>query len=179
MSALPSIGKSETSSWRSDARTPLMSTVLYACSAPFPMSCASTRGGLWARSVSNTFHSPAGLPSNRVPTWNSEGRVSGESLSKVHTRVVLSSEDPAAATAIMGMIMRRIRWASLIMPIARSLLPSRDGRTFQMEENCSCFAPWIAPIDRSPCRRDRFRRRARCVLRDIEPHGSWGRASAP
>ena len=42
ISALPSIGKSETSSSRSDALIPLMNTVSYACSAPFPKSCAST-----------------------------------------------------------------------------------------------------------------------------------------
>src|SRR5438093_1639091 len=63
------------------------------------MSCAKTCGGLFARSVLRIFHSPAGRPSNSVPTTKPFGRVPGRSASKFQVRIESSAKVDTASTA--------------------------------------------------------------------------------
>src|SRR2546425_6593915 len=63
------------------------------------MSCAKTCGGLFARSVLRTFHSPAGRPSTSVPTTKFFGRVPGRSASKVQVRIESSAAADTLTTA--------------------------------------------------------------------------------
>src|SRR5438445_13462959 len=63
------------------------------------MSCAKTCGALFGRSVLRIFHSPAGRPSNSVPTTKPFGIAPGGSPSKFHMRVESSAKVDTASTA--------------------------------------------------------------------------------
>src|SRR5437867_13251723 len=151
------------------------------------MSCAKTCGGLFARSVLRTFHSPAGRPSTSVPTTKVFGRAPGGSPSNFHRRIESSAEADTASTARAVSISHNPANLSgtftglvpLLMTTARSLPPSTDERRFRRVGSSCCWSPWSGPTGQSPFLQDQSPLLGACASQGSVPHVYLGRAIVP
>src|SRR5207249_4662569 len=146
------------------------------------MSCAKTCGGLFARSVLRTFHSPAGRPSTSVPTTKVFGRAPGGSPSKFHRRIESSATADTASTAETVRINHTANRTGsftglvpLLMTTARSLPPNTGERRFRRVGSSCCWSPWSGPTGQSPFLQDQSPLLGACASQGSVPHVYLGR----